>query len=178
MPALFVFLSVPLVLQGMSSHPTFCGTVFFCGILKHRHDLNEKCRPFSCPEKSICDEEVWYACLFHPCGSQEKTFITALLRADKVSLFIQSGRDKPWMRHCGTEREREREGEQRWTEGKDKEAAWYSIACVCPCEQMASIGEPSLLGQETGALTRCSDLLPVATSSRLSCLHVPPPCLH
>ena len=79
------------------------------------------------------------------------------------------------MRHCGTEREREREGEQRWTEGKDKEAAWYSIACVCPCEQMASIGEPSLLGQETGALTRCSDLLPVATSSRLSCLHVPPP---
>ena len=29
MPALFVFLSVPLVLQGMSSHPTFCGTVFF-----------------------------------------------------------------------------------------------------------------------------------------------------
>lgn len=63
---------------------------------------------FSCPEKSIYDEEAWYACLLHPCGEQEKTFITALLCADKVSLFIQSRGDKHWMKQCGTEREKER----------------------------------------------------------------------
>lgn len=34
-----------------------------------------------------------------------KTFITTLFCADKVSLFIQSGRDKPWMKHCGAQRE-------------------------------------------------------------------------
>lgn len=54
------------------------------------------------------------------------------------------------MKHCETEkegRERERDGGKR---GRDKEAAWFSIACVCPCEQMASIGKPSPLSQETG----------------------------
>lgn len=38
--------------------------------------------------------------------------------------------------------QRERERERKKTEvveKGDKEAAWFSIACVCPCEQMASI---------------------------------------
>lgn len=102
----------------------------FCRILKHRHDLNEKCHPVSCPEKSICDEEVWYACLFHPCGSQEKTFITALLCADKVSLFIQSGRDKPWMRHCRTARERERESDAGQRGKTRKQLGIQLLVCV------------------------------------------------
>lgn len=58
-----------------------------------------------------------------------------------------------------------------WKEGKHNEAAWFSFACVCPCEQMAFFGKPSLLSQETGALTPCYNPLP-ATFPASTC---PPP---
>lgn len=107
---------------------------------------------FSCPEKSIYDEEAWYACLLHPCGEQEKTFITALLCADKVSLFIQSRGDKHWMKQCGTEWEKERRERDGGIKGggKDKEAAWFSIACVCV---HVSRWHLSLWSQSIGRLT-------------------------
>lgn len=115
----------------------------FCRVLKHWHDLNEKCLLFTYPEKSIYDEEVWYACLFHPCREQEKTFITTLLCADKVSLFIQSGRDKPWMKHCGTERERD--GGKR--EKTRKRLGFQLLVCVHVSRW--HLLEPALLSQET-----------------------------
>lgn len=119
MPALFVTFSVFPCITEKTFAFSFLG--LFCRILKH--DLNEECFLFTCPEKNIYDEEVWYACLFHPCGEQEKTFITTLLCADKVSLFIQSGRDKPWMKHCGAERER-----KRWLE---REGSSLLVNCLC-----------------------------------------------
>lgn len=73
---LCLLFSVSLVLQGMSLHLAFG---LFCRTLKRQHDLNEKCPPFTCPEKTISDEEVCYTCLFHPSGQPEKTFITSLL---------------------------------------------------------------------------------------------------
>lgn len=109
MPAMSCLLfSLLLVKQGMNLH-WLLG--LFCKIQKH--NLNEKRLLLTCPEKSIYDEEVWSTCLIHPCGEPEKTFITALLCADKVSLFIQRGRDKPWMKHCGANREKERDGGKR-----------------------------------------------------------------
>lgn len=92
-------------------------------------------------------EHLWWKSVarlsFHPCEEQEKTFITTLLCTDKVSLFIQSGRDKPWMKHCGAAGEMLERGKRQ------EAAAWFSIPCVCPCEQMASIEKtlPRLVGR-------------------------------
>jgi len=67
-------------------------------------------------------------------GSRRKTFITTLFCSDKVSLFIQSGTDNPWMKHCGAEWERER-GRRRRDAGQrenTRKQLDFSIACVCP----------------------------------------------
>lgn len=122
MPALFVIFSVLLLLQAMSLHLTF-------GIV-----LQERQKTLAWPEWEMSPirlpwkEHLWWrsvVCLsFSPLrAAGENIYHHSSPCTDKVSLFIQSGRDKLWMRHCGTERKGK--GEER-----DKEAACLPRLCV------------------------------------------------
>lgn len=111
-----------VVLQGVSLHLAFqdCFAIFPNTNMTWMRNTS---LPF--PWK----EHLWWRSVarlsFHPCEEQEKTFITTLLGVDKVSLFIQSGRDKPWMKLCGAARE------SWWKEGTDKKQLGFQFPlCV------------------------------------------------
>lgn len=90
--------------------------------------------------------EVWYACLLHPCREQEKAFITILLCADKVSLFIQRGRDKLWMKHCWAEREKE-QGKRDMVERGNRQGSSLVFNCLCVSMWADGIYWKTLLAQ-------------------------------
>lgn len=109
----------------------------FCNSPKHKHDLNEKHLLFACPKKSIYDEEVWCACLF-TLAERRRKHLSPLSPAQIRCLYLFRVEEiNPEWSIVG-------QRERWWKEGTDKEEDWFSIPCVCPCEQMASIGKPSL----------------------------------
>lgn len=160
---LFVIFSVSPVLQGTSLHPT-------CGIVLQNPGTPTwpewEMSPILLPWKEqLCWRSV--VCLsFSPVGSGRKhlsPLSSAQIRC--LYLFRVEEINPEWSTVGRGARKR------WWKEGKHNEAAWFSFACVCPCEQMAFIGKPSLLSRETGALTPCYNPLP-ATFPASTC---PPP---
>lgn len=107
-----------------------------------------------------------------------KTFITPILWADKVSLFIQSGRDKPWMKHCGAWRVWKRRRKRGVLERGKRSGS--SLVDNCPCVR---VSRWHLLKNHPCSVRRLADdplfwpLLPATvaiTGSSLSCLLIQP----